>query len=113
MRLAKSSGKPKRLKAPFILRKIVGHSMLPVLPPGTVVIGLRYFRTLKPGYVVVIVHEGKEKIKRIGEIKDDKVFVVGDHPDASTDSRQFGWLNQEVIKAVIVWPRAKPTQSLF
>ncbi len=95
------------MKIPLIIRRVVGHSMLPVLPPGTLVWGTRYFKRLKPGNVVVIVHEDKEKIKRIDQIKDNEVFVVGDHPDASTDSRQFGWLDISLVQAKIIWPRAK------
>lgn len=81
--------------------------MLPVLPPGTHVYGRRYYRRLKTGQVVVVMHEGKEKIKRIDQIKDNQVFVVGDHGEASTDSRHFGWLDQAAVVAVIIWPRAK------
>ncbi|HUP26147.1 MAG TPA: nickel-type superoxide dismutase maturation protease [Candidatus Limnocylindrales bacterium] len=91
-----------------MVRRVVGHSMLPVLPPGTLVLGVRYFRALKPGDVVVIKHEDKEKIKRIDQIEDNTVFVVGDHPDGSTDSRQFGWLDVSTVQAKVIWPRAKP-----
>lgn len=85
----------------------MGHSMLPVLPPGTLVFGVRNFRRLRPGNVVVIIHEGKEKIKRIDQIKDHEIFVIGDHQDASTDSRHFGWLNYDAVQAKIIWPRAR------
>lgn len=81
--------------------------MLPVLPPGTHVFGVRYFRRLKRGQVVVITHAGREKIKRIDQIKDNDIFVTGDHADASTDSRHFGWLSKEAIVAIVILPRAK------
>lgn len=96
---------------PLLVRRVVGHSMLPVLPPGTMVIGIQNFRRLKPGHVVVIVHEGREKIKRIDQIEDNRVFVLGDHGDGSSDSRHFGWLEIESVKAKIIWPRAKRLQE--
>jgi len=91
----------------FLIRRIVGHSMIPVLPPGTLVFGIRYYRKLKPGHVVVVNHEGKEKIKRIEKIKDSQIFILGDHPETSTDSRQFGWLEKNQVTARIFWPRTK------
>jgi type IV secretory pathway protease TraF len=82
--------------------------MVPILPPKTLVLGWRYFRRVKPGQVVVVEHEGIEKIKRVTEIKGGKVFLLGDHPETSTDSRHFGWLPRDLVKAVIVWPRTDP-----
>lgn len=81
--------------------------MLPVLPPRTLVLGLRLFRRLKPGQVVVVIHDGKEKIKRIDQIKDNQIFVLGDHGDDSADSRHFGWLEADLVEAIVIWPRTK------
>lgn len=107
MRLPKYFGKPKKIKKPLIVRRVVGHSMVPTLPPKTRVIGTGFFKEVKVGQIVIIVHNDTEKIKRIDQIKDNQIFVLGDHPETSTDSRQFGWLPIEVIKARIFWPRAK------
>ncbi|MES2971572.1 MAG: nickel-type superoxide dismutase maturation protease [Patescibacteria group bacterium] len=90
---------------PLIIRRVNGHSMIPSLPPGTLVVGYKYFRKLKPGHVVVVTHDKKEKIKRIDQINKQEVFLLGDHPDTSTDSRHFGWLPSENISARIIWPR--------
>lgn len=79
--------------------------MLPVLPPGTLVVGVRIGRRIQIGQVVVVLHEGKEKIKRITDIRPGEVFVVGDNNDASSDSRHFGWLPVDVIQARVIWPR--------
>jgi hypothetical protein len=98
----------KRLDSPIMLRQIFGHSMLPVLPPGTMVYGLKWFRKhrLKIGDVVIFMHEGKEKIKRVEQIEEGKVYLLGDHPAESTDSRDFGWLHVDEILAKVVWPHA-------
>lgn len=99
---------PKRpnRRLPLTIRQVYGHSMLPVLPPGTVVYGWRWFRRLKPGDIVIFLHNDKEKIKRIDKIKNDKVYVIGDHEGASTDSRHFGWLDSRAIVAKVIWPHA-------
>jgi type IV secretory pathway protease TraF len=55
--------------------------------------------------VVVLRHGGLEKIKRIRQLKDGKIFVVGDNVAVSTDSRSFGWLPATDIVATVVWPR--------
>lgn len=81
--------------------------MVPSLPPGTTVIAHRLIGRLKVGDIIIFVHDGKEKIKRIGEIKHDEIFVLGDHAETSTDSRQFGWISKELIKAKVFWPRTR------
>lgn len=80
--------------------------MLPVLPPGTIVYGWRWFYRLRSGDIVIFLHDGKEKIKRIEKVREDSVYVTGDHGAASTDSRHFGWLGNDVVIAKVVWPRA-------
>jgi hypothetical protein len=82
--------------------------MLPVLPPETTVYGLKWFRRhrLKVGDIVIFYHEEKEKIKRIDKIEDDKLYLLGDHPAASSDSRDFGWLKIDSVIAKVIWPAA-------
>ena len=79
--------------------------MLPVLPPGTLVVASGLAGDYKAGHVVVILHEGREKIKRIADIRPGELFVVGDNQTASTDSRHFGWIPVETIQARVIWPR--------
>jgi nickel-type superoxide dismutase maturation protease len=89
------------------VRRIVGHSMLPKFIPGELVIGMRRrHRRPKAGKVVIIQHEGKEKIKRIAKVDAYQVYVLGDNLAASTDSRHYGWIDMSDVVATIIWPRA-------
>jgi phage repressor protein C with HTH and peptisase S24 domain len=106
MRLMKSlkySGQLKRLKL-IQPRRVVGASMCPKLQPGQVLLATPLFRRIQPGEVVIIDHDGKEKVKRVEEVQGDRVFVIGDNLSASTDSRHFGWLRREEVVARVFWP---------
>jgi nickel-type superoxide dismutase maturation protease len=102
--------------------EIEGASMVPTLMPGDwalVVDGRRPRR----GDVVVVEHPGRpgyEIVKRIVGVPGDTVgdralapdeyWVEGDRPDASTDSRQFGPVRREQVKArvlLIYWPKER------
>jgi nickel-type superoxide dismutase maturation protease len=89
----------------IIIRRVVGHSMLPVLPPGTTVVARRVFKKPIVDTVVIVRHEGKEKIKRISKIKDNQIFVVGDNPTHSKDSHDFGWIPSKRILGKVIWPK--------
>ena len=58
-----------------------------------------------PGDVVIVSHNGIEKIKRIERQQGDLIYLLGDNPSASTDSRDFGWLPAKTIIAKVVWPK--------
>ncbi len=89
--------KPKKLRQPIIVRRVVGESMFPALQTNKIIIARGWFNSLKAGDIVVIKHAGLDKIKRVQEVKDDKVYVVGDNKDLSTDSRSFGWIDRAQI----------------
>ena len=96
--------------------------MAPTLLPGdwTLAVGAR---RLKRGNVVVVEHPGRpgyEIVKRIVGVPGDRVgdetptlgpddwWVEGDHPQGSTDSRQFGPVGRNEIKAkvlLVYWPK--------
>jgi phage repressor protein C with HTH and peptisase S24 domain len=84
----------------------MGDSMAPTLVPGMVVLAIRT-RKVKPGDVVIFWHEGLDKIKRVHDVQFNKVFLAGDNPARSTDSRDFGWLSLDTILAKVLWPRAR------
>ena len=113
MKSQPSSGKLRNLnvRRPFILRCVHGHSMVPVLPPGTYVWGNAWYKKLKVGDTVIFEHDGREKIKRIAEIEEDRLFVLGDHPESSTDSRQFGWIPRSSVIAKVFWPHAPKNRA--
>ena len=75
--------------------------MAPTLKPESIIFATQWFKKLKPGDIVIVHHEGIEKIKRIKELNGNEVFVVGDNDERSIDSRSFGWLTRRMIKAKV------------
>lgn len=88
----------------FFIRRVVGKSMWPVLDPDRVVLVMRK-RHYNPEDVAIILHNGKEKIKRIRTVEGNKYDVRGDNPSQSTDSRHFGLVRHEDIIGKVIWPR--------
>jgi signal peptidase I len=101
---------------------IEGGSMAPTLAPGDWALSIP-LRHPKVGDVVVVEHPGRrgyEMVKRvaagpghqIGEraLGPDEWWVEGDFAAASTDSRQFGPVRLDGLKARVVliyWPRER------
>ena len=82
--------------------------MHPHFREGRIIVASGWFKQLKPRDVVIIAHDGMEKIKRIERFRGyekREIFVRGDNADQSTDSRDFGWLPADSIRAKILWPR--------
>jgi len=83
--------------------------MAPRLRAGALVIAEPLYdaAVLRPGDVVVARRPDRphlEIIKRINSIDAvGTIFLVGDNPAASTDSRQFGAVTREHIVARVRW----------
>lgn len=85
-----------------MLRRVVGISMTPTLYPGQVVYIRRWFYKPQINDIVMVRHGGLEKIKRVTRIEAGGLYITGDNPQASTDSRQFGLVPlQSVLGKVI------------
>jgi hypothetical protein len=96
--------------------------MVPTLMPGDWALAVTR-RRYRRGDVVVVEHPGRpgyEMVKRIvgvprepvGEriLADDEFWVVGDREEVSTDSRHFGPVRREQVKAkvlLIYWPKVR------
>jgi signal peptidase I len=100
--------------------EINGSSMAPTLLPGDWALAVSPGR-LRRGDVVVLEHPerpGLEMVKRVTGLPDelapsgrilgeDEYWVEGDDPSGSTDSRRFGPVARERIKAkvrLVYWP---------
>jgi type IV secretory pathway protease TraF len=77
--------------------------MMPKLRPGQLVIGWSFGES-KTGDVVIISHREVEKVKRISRVDGEKLYILGDNPPKSTDSRQFGWVDRRCVIGCVVWP---------
>jgi type IV secretory pathway protease TraF len=78
--------------------------MEPTARHGQLVIASSLLKS-KTDKTVIIRHNKIDKIKRIVNVKQDEIYVLGDNPAASTDSRVFGWLPKSCIIATVIWPK--------
>ncbi len=104
MKSPKYSGRQRKLK-PLFIRRVSGDSMIPSLSAGRLVYATSFCAVLSRGDIIIILHNGLEKIKRIQAIEGDWLYVVGDNQLASTDSRAFGWLCRDVVQGTVIWPK--------
>lgn len=94
----------------WYLRRVVGGSMAPTLKENQIVLVRPKLRRLKPGDIVVVKHDGREKIKRLNKLDGRMVYILGDNAPASTDSRHFGWLELIAVQGKVIWPRKRKQQ---
>jgi type IV secretory pathway protease TraF len=79
--------------------------MVPTLYPGQYVIATNLFNKPVINDVVVIRHNQVDKIKRIKNIQNQKLFLIGDNSRQSVDSRSFGWLSINSVVGRVIWPK--------
>lgn len=77
--------------------------MSPLLNDGRIVMASSL---VKPSInsVVIVNHDGLEKVKRLNKISQKGIFILGDNENKSTDSEDFGWLEPSSIVATVIWP---------
>ena len=98
--------------------RVDGPSMLPTLRPGDL-LAVRPLRPDEPrtGQLVVVRRGDIEIVKRVSATVDghalaaDEIWLMGDNPDASTDSRTTGPAARRDVVG-IVRARYKPLRSL-
>lgn len=83
----------------MLLRRVVGNSMQPSLHSGDYII-CKKARHLKIGDIVVAEVNKREVIKRITNIEKEYITLQGDNASYSTDSRVYGPVAQNSIKAI-------------
>ncbi|MDQ1397242.1 MAG: hypothetical protein QOG64_2501 [Acidimicrobiaceae bacterium] len=96
-------------------RRIVvsGDSMRPTLDPGDRLL-VRRTRRPRPGDVVAAVDPRQPTrilLKRVLTITDDGLVLIGDNPDASTDSRHFGPVPWSSVLGVAMYRYAPAARS--
>ena len=86
--------------------EVRGESMAPTLRPGDRMVAVRGLRA-RPGDIVAARDPrtpSRMLIKRVAAIDADRrLYLAGDHPSASTDSRTFGSVARSDMVGRVVW----------
>lgn len=89
-----------------------GHSMAPTLQPGDRLLVRRWPTRARPGRLVVVGDPSSPArlvVKRVAADHGTTLTVLGDNPDASTDSRHYGALARRALRGRVVY-RYHPEQ---
>ena len=85
---------------PLGIYRVAGDSMQPTYRPGDTLLGWRWF-TPKRGDIVVVVRD-RPLVKRVTHVNGEGIFIEGDNPRRSTDSRTFGLVRRDQVEARII-----------
>jgi nickel-type superoxide dismutase maturation protease len=88
----------------IFLRRVVGDSMKPTLRNGQAIL-VHSGRNFRRGQVVVAHVGSREVVKRIERVENGRIFLQGDNPGESTDSRGYGSIIDTSITGIVIWPR--------
>jgi phage repressor protein C with HTH and peptisase S24 domain len=84
---------------PIGIYRVEGESMLPTYRPGDTLLGWRWFKPKRGD--IVVAHTDRPLIKRVTHVNIEGVFLEGDNPRRSTDSRTFGLVRRDQVEARI------------
>jgi len=86
---------------PLGLYRVAGDSMLPTYRPGDTLLAWRWFRPRRGD--IVVVRRDRRLIKRVTHVNVEGIFIEGDNPRRSTDSRTFGRVRPDQIEAKVLF----------
>lgn len=91
------------MKLPIQRFTVKGYSMTPTLNPGQDILSFNWAYLGKKPEVGDIVIVKSEIVKRVQRIESDKIYLIGDNMEESTDSRHFGPINLNQILGKMVF----------
>jgi nickel-type superoxide dismutase maturation protease len=92
---------------------VTGTSMEPALLPGDRLL-VRKWATVHPGDIVTAPdprQAGRTVLTRAGSVGAGKVWLLGDNPEHSTDSRHFGPVPMNSVEGKVVYRYAPPARA--
>ena len=94
------------MRFPYGVAVVAGSSMQPHLYAGDCVVVRRRVRP-QTGDVVLVRRPDRPElliVKRVREVlSDGRLWLAGDNPSASDDSRLFGAVDPSVVEGRVVW----------